>query len=59
MDSHAHFKEEETEAESQHWGVTEAGLEPGFLLPVVVMMSSTPVPHLNETLGTVGLGVPC
>lgn len=37
MDFHTHFKEEETEAKSQHWGVAETEFEPGFLLLVVVI----------------------
>lgn len=59
MDSHAHFKEEEIEAKSQHWDGAEIGFEAGFLLPAVVTTLSTPVPHLREPLGTVGLGMAC
>lgn len=58
MNSHTHFKEEETEAKSQHWGVAETGFEPGFLLLVGVMTLSTPVLHSNEPLEIVGLGMP-
>lgn len=58
-DACAHFKEEETESQSQHWGVAETGFEPGSILPVVVMTLSTPAPHSNEPLGTEGLGMSC